>query len=81
VSAIFTATPDLTADFPAHAARILAGPTCRCWARPRSTLPGALPRVVRVLLTVEGAPRGRRLTPIYLDGAEALRPDLARRTP
>src|SRR5580765_6758184 len=40
VSAVFTATPDLDADFPARAAR------------------------------------GARLKPVYVEGAEALRPDL-----
>jgi len=77
VSAIFTATPDLTADFPAHAARILGWTDVPLLGATEIDVPGALPRVVRVLLTVEGAPRSRRLTPVYLDGAEALRPDLA----
>jgi monofunctional chorismate mutase len=75
VSAIFTATPDLTADFPAHAARILGWTDVPLLGATEIDVPGALPRVVRVLLTIEGA---RRLTPVYLDGAEALRPDLAR---
>jgi prephenate dehydrogenase len=39
-------------------------------------VPGALPRVVRVLLTVRST-RHARLEPVYLDGAAALRPDLA----
>jgi len=81
VSAIFTATPDLTADFPAHAARILGWTDVPLLGATEIDVPGALPRVVRVLLTVEGAPRGKRLTPVYLDGAEALRPDLARARP
>lgn len=79
VSAIFTATPDLTADFPAHAARKLGWSDVPLLGATEVDVPGALPRVVRVLLTVEGAPRGRRLTPVYLDGAEALRPDLGAR--
>jgi prephenate dehydrogenase len=76
VSAIFTATPDLTADFPAHAARKLGWTDVPLLGATEVDVPGALPRVVRVLLTVEGAPRGRRLAPVYLDGAERLRPDL-----
>jgi monofunctional chorismate mutase len=78
VSAIFTATPDLTADFPAHAARKLGWTDVPLLGATEVDVPGALPRVVRVLLTVEGAPRGRRLTPVYLDGAERLRPDLGK---
>jgi prephenate dehydrogenase len=38
-----------------------------------------MPRVVRVLLTVWGVPPGARLTPVYLDDAAALRPDLVAR--
>ena len=31
-SAFFTTTPDLHAAFPAEAARLMGGSTCRCWA-------------------------------------------------
>jgi len=80
VSAIFTATPDLTADFPAHAARRLGWTDVPLLGATEVDVPHALPRVVRVLLTVDGVAEGRRLKPVYLDGAEALRPDLARAT-
>ena len=76
VSAIFTATPDLDADFPAHAARRLGWTDVPLLGAREMGVPGALPRIVRVLLTVRVA-RGARLQPIYLDGAAALRPDLA----
>src|SRR5437762_2342851 len=76
VSAIFTATPDLDADFPAHAARRLGWTEVPLLGAREMGVPGALPRIVRVLLTVRVA-RGARLQPIYLDGAAALRPDLA----
>jgi prephenate dehydrogenase len=79
VSAIFTATPDLTADFPAHAARKLGWTDVPLLGATEVDVPGALPRVVRVLLTVEDAPRSRRFTPVYLDGAEKLRPDLGKK--
>jgi len=78
VSAIFTATPDLDADFPAHAARRLGWTDVPLLGAVEVGVPGALPRVVRVLLTVNGVTIGRRLEPVYLDGAAALRPDLAR---
>lgn len=77
VSAVFTATPDLDADFPAHAARILGWSDVPLLGAREVGVPGALPRVVRVLLTVAGR-FPRRLVPVYLDGASALRPDLAR---
>lgn len=77
VSAIFTATPDLNADFPAHAARRLGWTDVPLLGAMEMAVPGALPRIVRVLLTVEGVARGARLAPVYLEGAAALRPDLA----
>jgi prephenate dehydrogenase len=80
VSAVFTATPDLDADFPAHAARRLGWSAVPLLGAREMGVPGALPRVVRVLLTVAGVRGGRRLTPVYLGGASALRPDLAGRS-
>jgi monofunctional chorismate mutase len=77
VSAIFTATPDLDADFPAHAARRMGWLDVPLLGAREMAVPGAMPRVIRVLLTVWGVPPGARLTPVYLDGAAALRPDLA----
>ena len=79
VSAIFTATPDLDADFPAHAARRLGWTDVPLLGAVEIGVPGALPRIVRVLLTVGGIAPGRRLAPVYLEGAAALRPDLAAR--
>jgi len=76
VSAVFTATPDLDADFPAHAARRLGWNDVPLLGAREMGVPGALPRIVRVLLTVRST-RGARLTPVYLEGASALRPDLA----
>ena len=55
VSAFFTLTPDLHADFPARAARE------QCWGdvpmicAQEIAVPGALPRVCRVLLHVDAA--------------------------
>lgn len=77
VSALFTTTPDLTADFPAHAARRLGWRDVPLLGATEMGVAGAPPRIVRVLLTVRGAAAARRLEPVYLDGAAALRPDLA----
>ncbi len=77
VWAIFTVTRDLDADFPARAAREAGG-----WSRvpmicsQEVPVPGSLPRVVRVLLHVEGG-TGADVRHVYLRGARALRPDLA----
>jgi monofunctional chorismate mutase len=77
VSAIFTSTEDLDADFPAHAARRLGWTDVPLLNAREIPVPGAMPRVVRVLLTVWGVAPGTRLVPVYLDTAAALRPDLA----
>jgi monofunctional chorismate mutase len=76
VSAIFTATEDLNADFPAHAARRLGWTDVPLLNAREIPVPGSMPRVVRVLLTVSGVAPDARLQPVYLDAASALRPDL-----
>jgi prephenate dehydrogenase len=76
VSALFTATDDLDADFPAHAARRLGWTDVPLLNAREIPVPGAMSRIVRVLLTVSGATPGARLKPVYLDEAAALRPDL-----
>ena len=76
VSAVFTTTTDLDADFPAHAARRLGWTDVPMLNAREIPVPGSMPRVVRVLLTVSGVAPGARLRPAYLDGAAALRPDL-----
>jgi prephenate dehydrogenase len=74
VSALFTTTADLDAEFPAHAARRLGwGDVPMLHAR-EIPVPGSMPRVVRVLLTVRGVTRP--LVPVYLGEAARLRPDL-----
>ena len=77
VSAIFTATPDLDADFPAHAARRLGWVDAPLLCATEIAVPGAPPRIVRVLVTVRDVPRDKPLVPVYLDEAVALRRDLA----
>ncbi len=79
VSALFTTTADLDAEFPAHAARRLGwGDVPMLHAR-EIPVPGSMPRVVRVLVTVRDA--RRPLVPVYLDEAAGLRPDLFRSAP
>jgi chorismate mutase len=75
VSAVFTATPDLTADFPAHAARRIGWTDVPLLGAVELGVPGAPERIVRVLLTLRDVPRGVRLIPVYLDEAAKLRPD------
>ena len=75
VSAIFTMTPDLTAAFPATAARCAGWGTVPLLCATEIAVPGALPRCLRVLVHAEGSWR-RPAQAVYLRGAEVLRPDL-----
>lgn len=80
ISALFTATADLDADFPAHAARRMGWRQVPMLCAREIPVPGALERVVRVLLTVRVS-GARALQPVYLDSAAALRPDLRQSPP
>ena len=77
ISILFTATPDLTADFPAAAARCLPLGDVPLICASEIAVPGALPRVVRVLVHTESTLARAEIKHIYLDGAEALRRDIA----
>jgi len=76
VSIIFTATDDLTAEFPATAARALGlGDVPLLCARELGVEHG-LARVVRVLVHCYTEQARSELHHVYLDGARALRDDL-----
>jgi len=77
ISVVFTATPDLTAEFPALAARKIGFQDVPLLCASEIDVPGALPRVVRLLMHVEtGRPRAA-LQHVYLRGAAGLRLDIA----
>lgn len=76
ISIVFTATPDLTAEFPAYAARLLGLTDVPLMCATEISVPGAMPRVLRLLAHVD-TPRSRAdLRHVYLRGAAALRTDL-----
>jgi chorismate mutase len=75
VSVIFTLTPDLDAEFPAVAARRLGLDRIPLLCAQEIAVPGALPRVIRVLLHYY-APDGHRPRHVYLREASSLRSDL-----
>jgi len=77
VSLIFSVTKDLSAANPASGLRTVGFSDVPLFCLQEADVEGALERVIRVLLTYEASGDGRAL-PVYLDGAEALRPDLAR---
>lgn len=76
VSVLFSATSDLTSDFPARAARDLGLTDVALMCMTEIPVPGALARCIRVMVHVElEHPRGP-LSPVYLRGAESLRRDI-----
>lgn len=77
ISVILTSTPDLTADFPAAAAREIGFGAVPLLCAAEIDVPGALPRIIRVMLHCEKANALDVVTHIYLKGATALRRDLA----
>lgn len=75
VAIFFTATPDLRSAFPAAAARRMGLGEVPLMCAQEIAVQGALERVVRIMVIFEGGPT--RPTPVYLEGAEVLRDDLA----
>jgi chorismate mutase len=75
VSCIFTATPDLDAEFPAVAARNLGLDRVPLLCAREIDRPGALPRVIRLLLHYH-AEDGHEPRHVYLGEARSLRGDL-----
>ena len=75
VSCIFTATEDLMAEFPAVAARALGFESVPLLCARELDVPGALPRVIRVLIHYY-ADDGHVPQHVYLGEARALRADL-----
>jgi chorismate mutase len=74
-SAIFTSSPDLTADYPARAARGLGWTDVPLLGAAEVAVPGGLPRCIRVLLHFYTAKPARELKHTYLREAATLRPD------
>ncbi|MFI7704744.1 chorismate mutase [Nonomuraea sp. NPDC049480] len=77
ISVLFTATPDLTAEFPALAARKLGFHEVPLICCTEIDVPGALPRVVRLMAHVETDRSRAEIQHVYLRGAVALRQDIA----
>jgi chorismate mutase len=76
ISVVFTATPDLTAEFPAYAARQLGLTDVPLLCTTEIAVPGSMPRVLRLMAHVETARPRTEIRHVYLRGAAALRTDL-----
>jgi chorismate mutase len=78
VSMIFTATPDLTAQFPATSARLaLDLDDVPLLGAQELAVPHGTPRCVRVLVHCYTERARDQIEHVFLDGAAALRGDLA----
>ncbi|MFI0406916.1 chorismate mutase [Actinomadura sp. 3N508] len=77
ISVIFTVTPDLTAEFPALAARKLGFHEVPLLCATEIGVPGALPRVIRLMAHIETDRPRADVQHVYLRGATALRLDIA----
>lgn len=75
VSCIFTVTSDLDAEFPAVAARRLGFDQVPLMCAREIPVPGALPKVVRVLMHYHAA-EDHKAKHVYLGDAQKLRLDL-----
>jgi chorismate mutase len=77
ISVLFTVTPDLTAEFPALAARKLGFHAVPLMCSTEIPVKRAMPRVVRLMAHVETERSRAQIQHVYLRGAVALRQDIA----
>ena len=76
-SAFFTTTADLNAEYPAVAAREAGWTDVPLLCGHEMSVPGGLPRCLRLLLHVNTDKPPSAIRHVYLREAAALRPDLA----
>lgn len=76
VSAVFTATPDLVSEFPAHAARLHGWTEVPLLCAQELPVAGALGRCIRVLIHAETRRARSEMKHVYLRDAVLLRTDL-----
>jgi chorismate mutase len=77
ISVLFTVTPDLTSEFPALAARKTGFHAVPLMCATEIGVPGAMPRVVRLMAHVDTDRSRSQIQHVYLRGAAALRLDIA----
>jgi chorismate mutase len=75
VSIIFTSTPDLTAEFPAKACRLMGWTGVPLLGAVEVDVPHGVPRCIRVLIHAY-LEQGSKVKHVYLNEAQKLRPDL-----
>lgn len=76
ISAVFTATPDLVSEFPAHAARLYGWTDIPLLCAQELPVAGALPHCLRVMIHAETSRARHEIRHVYLRDAILLRTDL-----
>jgi chorismate mutase len=76
-SVIFTVTPDLTAAFPARAAREMGWTDVPLLCAQEIPVPGDIPRCIRVLILWNTEKEQSEINHVYIKGARGLRSDLS----
>lgn len=76
VSAVFTTTTDLTACFPAEAARAIGMELVPLLCASEIKVDGGMPRCIRILLHVNTDKTQKEIVHVYLREAANLRPDM-----
>ena len=74
-SAVFTTSPDLTAEYPALAARLMGWRDAALLCGHEMVVPGGLERCVRILLHWNTTLPATEIEHVYIQGAANLRPD------
>ncbi len=77
ISIFFTTTVELTAAYPAAAARDLGWTDVPLLGAQEMDVPNQLPRVIRVLMHIESGRTRPQIRHVYLGDTIALRPDLS----
>ena len=77
ISIWFSATPDVTSEFPALAARELGLGDVPLMCAVEMDVDGAMPRLIRLMMHVETKRPRSEIKHVYLRGAQGLRSDLA----
>ncbi|HEY3842768.1 MAG TPA: chorismate mutase [Acidimicrobiales bacterium] len=76
ISAVFTATGDITSIFPATAVREIGFGAVPLLCAAEIAVPGSMPLCIRVLLHVHTTRSRDEIHHVYLHGAQGLRDDL-----
>jgi chorismate mutase len=76
ISILFSSTKDLTAEYPAKAARLLGYTQCGLMCFNEMEVVGSINKCIRVMVLYQGSLEQRNVKHIYLRDAKTLRPDL-----